>query len=152
MSDPSLPVLGPVRQFFSALREKVAKGRILGADSLYLVEERPEDIQRFVVHDPISTDSPVTDDTLTQFLGWPLYAKELQMEDRFDVDITYQITKRGAAGEPNTPWHGNSLHYYDMGINSILELEEFMVKVGNSLVEMGKKKRDQKAGPTGKGG
>lgn len=152
MGDPSLPVLGPVRQFVRALGEKLAKGRILGADPLDLAQERPENVQSFVVHDRISLDMPVTDDTLTQFLGWPLYAMEIQMEDRFDAEISYRITKRGASGEAGVPWHSTNLSYSDMSLNSVLELEEFMAGVGNQLVDMGKKKRDKKATEsTGKG-
>jgi hypothetical protein len=152
MGDPSLPVLGPVRQFFSALREKVAKGRVLGSEPLDFTQERSENVQSFVVHDPISLDAPVTDDTLTQFLGWPLYAKELQMEDRFNAQISVVFTKIGAGGAPDTPWHETRLSYSDMSLNSVLELEEFMSGVGNQLVEMGKKKRDKKAAEaTGKG-
>lgn len=152
MGDPSLSILGPVRQFVRALGEKLAKGRILGADPLDLAQERPENVQSFVVHDSVSLDMPVTDDTLTQFLGWPFYAQEIQMEDRFNAQISVVFTKIGTGGGPDTPWHETRLSYSDMSLNSVLELEEFMAGVGNSLVDMGKKKRDKKAAEsTGKG-
>jgi hypothetical protein len=135
-----------MRQILDAIREHLAKGRILSSKSFNLGHESADEMQSFVVHDRIPIEQYARD----TFVGVNEQMEVVQMDSKFNVSISMVVTR-----DDGTPFAKFSNDYQNMSLEDVVELEAWAVEhVQNGLVQMGKDrlaKKQAKAADVGKG-
>jgi hypothetical protein len=126
-----------MRNLLEAIKNKFAKGRVLGGETLKFSHESADDFHSVSSHSEV----PVSQLARETFVG-----PRETMEDKFSATISLVVTR--ADGTQFADFHNN---YHNMALDDVLELEEIGTNLQKALLDVGKRKRDEKQGKVAKG-